>query len=278
MNVLREEQNEEIFRSDILPDYERYLKSSKSPTLLFVAGQGAAGKSTSIERAKIEMQEKGEIVMLLQRDELREYFPGYRDQLKTHGAEGYKFSEEDTWKWYEKLKTEAIKHSASLIVETTFRKTNEILADVERFSKAGYTVNARVLGVHPEISSVATFLRYEDEIKNYGYGRAVDPKTHQASVEGLEKTVKALEQQGKVNCITVVSREGNVLDQCSPKKGERKASLAIKKAHSHLSSAQKKEIKDKWDRVLEIMSDRKAPDREIQAMKKVKRFTKDQER
>jgi len=265
MTPLSEEENQQIFIGKILQDNSEQLQPSRAdtPTVLYVAGQSAAGKSTTIAKAEEEMKRVHGAVLLIQRDLLRDYFPGYKAQLREHGPEGYKFSEADTWKWYEKLKTAAIERRAAVILESTFRKTTDILADVARFTQAGYRVEARVLAVHPEITKSSVFLRYEEEIANTGVGRFVDLQTQAEAIDGLQKTVSELEDQRLIEKISVRTREGKILEEAFPARDKGDAATTLVMAHGRLTEEIVAQADSNWCRVFELMEARNAPQLEM---------------
>jgi len=268
MTPLSEEDNEKIFQEEILPEYTEALNAEGAALLTYVAGQSAAGKSSAIDAERKRIERGYGTPIVLQRDLLRNFFPGYKDQLRQLGAEGYKSSETDTWKWYEKLKDMARERRLPILIESTFRYPEAILKDIEDFSKAGFRIEIVALAVHPEVSKVGTFFRYEQEIELEGQGRFVDLKTQSDAIAGLVKTIAALESNSKIAQITILNRVGKILSQSSPKvEGDKKASNVLRAAHSILKPEEIQGVKRLWSQVFEKLKARKAPDNEYQTAK-----------
>jgi hypothetical protein len=269
MKPLTDPENEDIFQRRILPRVLGALTSKNSQAVLaFLAGQSAAGKSKAIAAEAERINRAYGFPIVLQRDLLREFFPAYREQLRKLGPEGYKLSETDTWKWYEKIKLAALKAKVPILIESTFRQPEAILKDVGDFFEAGFRIEVTALAVHPEISKAGVFFRYEREIETEGQGRFVDLQTHRAALKGLVQTVELLERDERIRMLTIAKRDATTICRVFPAEhSSTDASHALLMAHASLEAEEIEGIARLWDQVNEKMGRRDVRPQEREAVR-----------
>jgi hypothetical protein len=266
---LSEEENERIYQEDILPEVSDILQAVSKPVLAFVAGQSAAGKSSAIAREMRRMKEEYGPVLVLQRDLLREFFPGYREQLRELGPEVKTLWAGHTCKGYEKLKNTARERKIAILVESTFRQPDAILKDIADFFEAGFRIEITALAVHPEISKVGVFFRYEQEIETEGQGRFVDPQTRQDAIKGLVQTIRLLETDKRISVLTISKGDGSAICRvCPSEHPSTDASNALLEAHSTLEPDEIEGINALWEQVKQKMERRNARHQEREAVRR----------
>ena len=86
---------------------------------------------------------------------------------------------------------------------STMRDPKGILTLAAKLREHGYTVEARVIAVNPEVSINRARLRFEEQVAARGVGRFVNQAQHDVAYKGLADSVSALESARAVDAIRV---------------------------------------------------------------------------
>jgi adenylate kinase family enzyme len=175
----------EYEKEDILKD----CIASLSPVAVLLGGQPSCGKTRLAKLVKNKY--KGIDFLMVNGDDYRKYHPEHdilRNDIVNYSEKTQIFSNVFT----EKLIDEAIKNRYSIIVEGTMRNPTVPMETAAKFKKVGFVVEACVIAAPSLITRIGVYNRYLNELKNKGYGRLSDMRSHDAAVTGLVKSVNSL--------------------------------------------------------------------------------------
>jgi predicted ABC-type ATPase len=140
-------------------------------------------------------------------DALREYHPKFirynREKDKLMAA----YTAIDSGRWTARLINDLVQGRYNMIVETTLRSREVVAGMVEKVSKAGYDVQAKVIVVSYDKSLLGSYLRYETVKQERGFGRFVHDHALKAAYAGMPETLQALKEQGICSRIYLYTRE-----------------------------------------------------------------------
>jgi predicted ABC-type ATPase len=238
-----------------------HIKSQRQPFLIILGGQPGCGKSTHCDSIRANLS-KDNAALFIDIDQLRQYHPEYRLLNKKNDKYSALYTGHDAGKWSEMLLYKAAEKKCNMVYESSLKNTTALLSLTKELKeKAEYNVSLQVLVVKPEISQVATYLRYEKKKEVSGYGRYVIPKYHDDSFNNISQALQAIKEQGLVGKIELYTRE-RLLFQGDYRK-EDVAAIVNAEYKRPLTPEETKYIKDSWDEVRQLMFKRGCQRNEI---------------
>lgn len=214
------------------------------PRAFLLGGQSGAGKTT-LHRLLQSSFDHNAIVV--NGDEYRPRHPRFQQISKQYGIDG----PARTAAWAGRM-VEAVVDALSvmgynLIIEGTLRTSEIPLRTAALLRGRGYGVSLALMAVKPEISLVSCQLRYERMRLAGTEPRAVDPAHHLSIVEGIVDNLKALEESGLFDGVSLYARNEQLLfpvDDAGGKASEALASILFgdwsTEERSHLAYLEKK--------------------------------------
>jgi predicted ABC-type ATPase len=210
---LSDQDNEDIFRNDIVPKYfPKGINSEKhSPKKAFyLAGQPGSGKTTV--RKEIQKQyENTNDVIVLNTDDLREHHPDYRklqaDPILFKNAPV--LVNHDATIWFQKLVRESVRQEKDLIFDTTLG-SNDISSfkhNMGQIEGVGYKLELHILSVPEQVSKLGIHLRYEEQKDKKGSGRFVKMETHDLNYNMLPLNVKSVMDEKDFQRVAVYKKK-----------------------------------------------------------------------
>ena len=189
---------------------------------ILLGGQSGAGKTTLHNIFLIAL--KGNAIVV-NGDDYRSFHPRFKQISARYGVD----APAHTAAWAGRM-VEAVVDAISvmgynLIIEGTLRTSEVPLKTAELLCSRGYGVSLALMAVKPEISLASCQLRYEQMRIAGTEPRAVDPAHHLLIVESIVDNLRALEESGLFDTISLYSRS----EQClfSSDGGEGRASGAL---------------------------------------------------
>ena len=174
-------------------------------TLSIVGGQSGAGKSRLITLVKKQFEEGAVVVDF---DELRSYHPSYDEINKNYPEIIHRILQEDT----ERVKNEVLDYLISkgynTIYEGALRNTQGFMEFAKKFKDNGYNIQMDILAVPKLESYGSTLYRYAAALMTDNQPRWVEKVFHDASYEGVIRTVEAFINEGLTDVINVYVRDG----------------------------------------------------------------------
>lgn len=191
---------QELDLSDKAPNNE--------PTLVILGGQPGAGKSSIIDM--IEGRFNSNIVVL-NGDEFKPYYPGYKQLLKTDPNKASKIVQEYSNYVVDAVKQELMQQRYNLIIEGTMRNPNIPINTAKLARDDGYIVEACVIATNYYASRVGCINRYELDKFNSGVGRSVPVASHDEAYTNIPNTLQQLIASKQFKDILIYSRYGEII-------------------------------------------------------------------
>lgn len=203
---LTEQQHNIVFK--ILE--ERLLSDSThnpSPCIVIVGGQAGAGK-TSLKKHLKDTLFANRIPAVIDSDSYRGDHPNFSKIMASDEKKLYRKTNEDVREWTSKLLDSALKNNRDIILEATMRNTDKMLKTIKKVKEEypQYKIHIAVVSVHEEISRTGMMVRYTDEKIKRGFGRFVPVEAHDETYKAIPLTLRAIEEQGLIDSVTIVDR------------------------------------------------------------------------
>ncbi|WP_331375333.1 zeta toxin family protein [Sinorhizobium chiapasense] len=262
--TLSPENNESIFRKEILPDYlPEDLGRATRPRLVLIGGQPGAGKTAVLIAGHSELAQSGPTIRIVG-DDLRSYHPEFLAYQRQDPETASRFTQMDAGRWTEKLLAAAAERQVNIVFETTMRTPENVARVVRVAREAGYEVEARAVAVNPRVSWQGNLFRFEEMLSAGAAARIPPQHVHDAAVGGLRVSLEKLEGERLVDRVQVLTRGGTVLYDNDLQDGEwsrsPRARLALEQEQSRpLTRSELQRFADDWSHVLSRMAERNAP-------------------
>lgn len=176
--------------------------AQEKPRAILLGGQPGSGKSELARMAQHELSQNGRAVVI-DADKLRERNPVYQALSITDPKNAADLTHKEAAEWARRLTTAAVKGRRNLVIDGTMRDPKGVLTLAAKLREHGYTVEARVIAVSPEVSINRARLRFEEQMAARGVGRFVNQAQHDVAYKGLADSVSALESARAVDAIRV---------------------------------------------------------------------------
>lgn len=181
-----------------------------APVAVVLGGQPGAGKSKLADIAMAKYFKNGS-PSVINSEEYRYAHPYSPEILKKNDKKYAERTDPDVRVWTKRLFEAAVANKRDIIFEGTMRTGGPIMATIENLREAGYCIHIMIMAVRGEISRLGTLERYEDQKSAKGYGRWIDPVSHEEAYRGMMGTIRAIEKGSPVDSISIYNREGETL-------------------------------------------------------------------
>lgn len=206
-HTLDPERHEKIFQTRVVPEVFSNHQPQEKPTAIFLGGQPGAGKSQTFAAAVKEFDAKGGIVQIAG-DDLRQFHPKFSELMRTDDKNMAFYTQVDAGRWVEKALDHAAQNKYNVVFETTMRTPDAVAPLLQKFQDAGFSVDARMLAVNPNLSELGIMQRYVSQVDRDGFGRMVPPEIHKAALSGMLGSADRIQDERLANSVTVY-RRGN---------------------------------------------------------------------
>lgn len=177
--------------------------SDISPTAVITGAQPGAGK-TELQKVA-EAKFRGNVV-ICNADNFRDYHP-LAHEIKLNFPEHYPDLTADyAQKWNDRLCEYCRENRLNYILETTFPSGNRLSNTIVELKENGYRVDIMLLAVHPRLSLLGTYMRYEDSMEKTGLGRKVSREAHDLRFNSITETIRAILTPSRFDNIYIFSR------------------------------------------------------------------------
>ncbi|MDR1154036.1 MAG: zeta toxin family protein [Bacteroidales bacterium] len=210
--VLSETESTRVYKQGkIYKKHARGLIPQEHPVAIILGGQNASGKSTLGKKVWQEYRVKGGIATI-EGDALREYHPKFIRYNLENDKLMAAYTAIDSGRWTARLINDLAYSKYNMIVETTLRDRETVTGMVEKVSKTGYGVQAKVIVVSYDKSLLGSYLRYETVKQERGFGRFVYDHSLTSTYAGMPETLQALREQGICSRIHLYTREKTLFE------------------------------------------------------------------
>jgi hypothetical protein len=204
------EENEEVFRKQIVPAFLTGPPSRERPVAVIVGGQTGAGKTEVTKLVKQQLGEPGTYTNI-NMDFYNAMHPDFAGWQAEDPATASARVRPDGELWWTKAQEYAIEHRHDVVLESAMRDPSEFEDIAARFHGAGYRVEAALLAVPPALSRLGVLSRYQDEVEEVGTGRYVDPAVHDECCAGVLRGAAAVDAGGLADSAVAYRRSGEVV-------------------------------------------------------------------
>lgn len=197
----------EIFDRDIAPTLSAVGATTLRPTLVFVGAQPGAGKSRSIADVQDEYPDATAIIG----DDFRAFHPDYWELMDSDPLEMPAVTAQASGTWVGMSAEYLRAERRSVILETTMRQHDVVMATAAAFRESGYRAEVRALAVPGAVSLLGTVSRYLGAGDGADRNRWTPSDAHTAAYTAMPDTIERLVTDGAVDRITVLTRSQHVL-------------------------------------------------------------------
>jgi hypothetical protein len=194
---------------EIFNDIKEYLLnienlySDNNPVIAILGGQSAAGKSNMTDAFKNLFS--GKVFLSINGDVYRTYHPKHDDIVKNNMRDYSAITQNFSNIFTQELLDIALKNKFNVIVEGTMRNPDVAINTAKRFKENGFKVHACVIAAHPALTKLRIYIRYQEQVHKFGFGRLADNRVHNEAVAGLLDSVNQLYQNQLADFIHIYS-------------------------------------------------------------------------
>ena len=255
----------EIKFKEILEYYKSMYSPTENPKVVLLGGQPGAGKSGLENMVNIKKN-----YVSISGDDYREYHPRFKEINLEYGREASKYTQQWAAEITEKLIKELRKEKYNLIIEGTLRTAELPLKEANAFKKAGYKVELNVVVVKPEKSRLGTLERYEAMLKQGKVPRMTPKEHHDLVVNNIGNNLEIIYNSKDFDNIKLFDRENNLLYNYKENPDVNPKDILNKEFNRVWKKEEIKKFKEKWENLIKVMENRKAPTKEISELKNEK--------
>ena len=252
----------EIKFKEILGYYKSMYSPTENPKVALLGGQPGAGKSGLENMVNIKKN-----YVSISGDDYREYHPRFKEINLEYGREASKYTQQWAAEITEKLIKELRKEKYNLIIEGTLRTAELPLKEANAFKKVGYNVELNVVVVKPEKSRLGTLERYEAMLKQGKVPRMTPKEHHDLVVNNIGNNLEIIYNSKAFDNIKLFDRENNLLYNYKESPNVNPKDILNKEFNRVWKKGEIEEFKEKWENLIKMMENRKAPIEEISQLK-----------
>lgn len=207
--LLTAAESSEIYSQFILPGLSQLRSTpAEKSSAFFLAAQPGAGKT--ILRNHLIDRIYPNSTLVVNTDDLREFHPAYQGLLsnKTTFSAALYLVNPDATKWAQQLRGDGIRRRLNIILDVTLGGNSaHYIQSINELKDQGYLVKLAILAVKPELSRLGIHLRYENQVKDTGYGRFVEMEVHDTNYVGLPRNIGIIMDSVTLDTIGVYKRK-----------------------------------------------------------------------
>lgn len=178
-----------IFSNFIVPTLFRRAERSDSPVLILLGAQPGAGKTRAGATVSAA---SGQKVTAIVGDDLRSYHPSYDFLLNQSPADMPDATAQASSGWVERSIEFAAERGISVLVEGTFRNPAVPIETARKFKSKGFSVQAVVVVVAPEVSRASIAGRFVEDAMQDGHARFTSVQAHNYAFRMIPFTLAEL--------------------------------------------------------------------------------------
>lgn len=235
----------------------------EKPEAWLTAGQPGSGKSVVVESISTTFTRNGGAVVI-DPDAIRPNVPYMRDRIARGDLSIPDAAYQDAGTIAAAMMKYAAEHRRNVIYDGTLSNTYYARQNAEHLREQGYQVEVHGMAVNPDLSHARTYSRREAEIATSPtrFGRGVGDDFHDQAVKGLGATIKALQDEGKVDAIVLYDRQGKQVASARLVEGQwvpdKSMADEMKRLQTQPDAPSRAEAVKTWETAAEMMRGRGA--------------------
>lgn len=258
----------EQFARELTNEQLEIAPSVSHPTAIFTAGQPGSGKSSIVSNMRLKFQSIGTAAVEIDPDEIRPQLPYMQPRIAKGDLEIPGAAYVDAGTIGSRVMEMAADAKRNIIYDGTLSSPKYARQNISYLKELDYRVEVHSMAVAPDLSHATTYARREGQIarSSTGFGRGVGDEFHDQAVDGLVKTLDALQSDGVVDAIVLYDRQGNIVGR-TQREGERwvpdeKMAEVLKAAHQNPTERALRDAAQTWDDASTLMRSRGADSQE----------------
>ena len=254
----------EAFARELTDEQLEITPAVEKPSAILTAGQPGSGKGRIVEDMRLRFNGIGASAFEVDADEVRPQLPYVKSYIASGDLNLPPAAYVDAGTIGARMMEMAADAKRNIIYDGTLSNTQYAMQNVAYLKDRDYRIEIHGMAVPPDLSHASTYGRREVQIERSAtnFGRGVDDEFHDQSVEGLVKTIDALQADGKVDAIVLYDRQGNVVGR-THRDGDRwvpdeKMADTLRDAHQHPDQRSLNDAAMVWGNAAELMRSRDA--------------------
>ena len=172
-----------------------------------LGGQPGSGKTSRLRfPAEDELNGDGGF-MAIDADLLRTYHPQWDTLNQQDDRNAALLTQPDAAEWVGRAIDTAIREGCHVVFDGTMGSPDSVMDRIQKFEKAGYQIEIRVLAVNERHSWLGVLRRYEEAKARSGSGRMTPRAVHDEAYAGLAKSLERIESERPDVRISLYSRD-----------------------------------------------------------------------
>ncbi|MEU0938977.1 zeta toxin family protein [Embleya sp. NPDC005971] len=207
------DEHRRIFREEILPDLlDGAGPPRERPTVLFIAGQPGAGKST-IEPMMMDEIGMPRDAVRIDGDDLAAYHPRHRDFVAENDRTAASRVSPDTGPWWIDAVSRVCEERRDLVISAPLGQAEWSSEQVLTFLGEGYNVEIAFVATHPALSLAGNLDRYHTarQPDSQTPARLVPVEVHDRVVPSVLDTAEHMQNERIVDALHVARRDVGIV-------------------------------------------------------------------
>ena len=202
---LSAEENERVFREEIVPLRLAGFEPQDQPVLIVLMAQPGAGKSAHAGRIRMLLASDGGVVEI-DSDLYKPFHPDYHELMATDDQKMAAATRADGRAWMAQVQGYVREHRLNAIFHETAQDPLESLDTLAAYRDAGYRTAVLALGVHESQSLQGVLHRYQEQVNERGAGRLTVAENAERSYRGMVETARLIDKRRAADVVAVYRR------------------------------------------------------------------------
>jgi len=202
---LSAEENERVFREEIVPLRLARFEPQDQPLLIVLMAQPGAGKSAHAARIRAELASEGGVVEI-DSDLYKPFHPDYHELMATDDQLMAAATRADGRAWMARVQQYVREHRLNAVFHETAQDPQESLDTLAAYRAADYRIAVLALGVHESQSLQGVLHRYQEQVNERGAGRLTVAENAERSYRGIVDTARLIDERQAADVVAVYRR------------------------------------------------------------------------
>jgi putative zeta toxin; poison-antidote element len=200
---------ERLLEAKIYPSFFDYTKPQKHPQGFMIGGQPGVGKNNSKNEV---IQPMGSDVIVINMNEFRRYHPHIQKIYTQYGKYHSTYTHEFACYIADKIFERALEGNYNIVIESSFRNADTILAILRRMKAQGYQTGVAMVAVPAEESWQRIVDRFTYQTKEgEAYPRFTPKSYHDSAIDYIAANSNIVQQSGLADTFIINDQQGNRL-------------------------------------------------------------------
>lgn len=199
------EENQRIFRGQIVPDLLAGRAEQQTPTVVFLVGQPGAGKSRVTELVAAQLNRHGGFADI-DSDLYKPYHPAYAALMARDDTLMAAYTRADGRAWMAQAEQYVRDHRLHAIIQETSQNAPAVAAKMRAYRDTGARVEGLFMGVPQALSNQGIATRYFEQLADRGQGRLTVQANADESYRGILELAALVDNDALVDLASIYRR------------------------------------------------------------------------